>query len=432
MCNSCRLASFSAFTINALTPGYSYMGPDAGTIDASNMCKCNTITYSLISACDACQGAEWTRYDYSHRCYLLDIRENLHISTLAGRNFRIIAQRLCRPQREPHPRRKLYCIGTDKGQTTHSFPNPIPSGTRVPKWALLDITVRCYVFFDGNMFTEPPSGSLRIIGTLTSLLQSVVRTLSLPFSHYQCLTPTPCFLDTPEELPGVLLGPSGASTVSASGTRSGATSAFPSESSSGRATVVPTPTSTSNSSSNTGAIVGGVVGGVAVISIAAVAIGFFLRRRRPETGPAVTQPAFGAPQPHMDEIQQPLTMDDSYTASSIPGTIGSSIPGTPGAPMRIYVRVSYSVTRCASSCAHRIQLPYPFDTQDPNDPATYPGYQGVPQTPISPPQGSFYQGSPQTPNSPPQGAAPSFNGAGNSLATMQTSRPQGYHGLPTV
>ena len=26
------------------------------------------------------------------------------------------------------------------------FPHPIPSGTRVPQWALIDITVRCYVF----------------------------------------------------------------------------------------------------------------------------------------------------------------------------------------------------------------------------------------------------------------------------------------------
>ena len=28
----------------------------------------------------------------------------------------------------------------------HSFPNPIPDGTRVPHWALLDITVRLYQF----------------------------------------------------------------------------------------------------------------------------------------------------------------------------------------------------------------------------------------------------------------------------------------------
>ena len=147
------------------------------------------------------------------------------------------------------------------------------------------------------------------------------------------------FLDSPEQVPGTLLGPSGAA-VSVSGTRSSATSSRSSESSS---TVKPTPSPAPKSSSNTGAIVGGVVGGVAVIGLAAIAIGLFLRRRRPEAPPAA-QPVVDVYQPPMDEIQQPLTMDDGYTASSIPGTIGSSsMPGTPGTPvvpMRIYVRVS--------------------------------------------------------------------------------------------
>jgi len=151
------------------------------------------------------------------------------------------------------------------------------------------------------------------------------------------------------------------------------------------------------------------VGGVAVISLAAIAIFFFRRQRRPEAPAPVAPSFFGASQPPMDEIQQPLTMDDRYTTSSVPGTIGSSIPGTPGATMRIY---------------------------DPNDPSTFPGYQGIPQTPASPqgtvPSFNGYQGVPETPTSPPLGTVPSFNGTGNSLATMQTSRPQGYHGLPTV
>jgi hypothetical protein len=57
-----------------------------------------------------------------------------------------------------------------------------------------------------------------------------------------------------------------------------------------------------------------------------------------------------------------------------------------------------------------------FDTQDPNYPSTFPGYQGVPQTPAT----------------PPQGAVPSSNTTGNALATTQTSWQQGYHGFPTV
>jgi hypothetical protein len=162
------------------------------------------------------------------------------------------------------------------------------------------------------------------------------------------------------------------------------------------------------------------VGGVVVIAaIAGIAIGFFLRSRRSEALPPVAPPVVGASQPPMDEIQQPLTMDDGYPASSISGTIGSSMHGTPVAPMRFYVRVLCPITRRASMCAHRMRFLihsfFFFDAQNPNDPATFPGYQGVPQTPAT-----------------PQGPVPSLNGTGNSLATMQTSQPQGYHGLPTV
>jgi hypothetical protein len=168
-----------------------------------------------------------------------------------------------------------------------------------------------------------------------------VRTLSLSFSHYQCLTPTSCFLDSPERGPGAILGTSG-TTVSASGTPSGATSSLFGDSSS---TVTPTSSPSSKKSSNTGAIVGGAVGGVAVISLGAVAIAFFLRQRRPDSQAPVAPPFGGASQPPMDEIR-PLAMDDGYTSPSIPGTIGSS--SMPGTPMRIYVRVSCPVARRTS------------------------------------------------------------------------------------
>ena len=69
------------------------------------------------------------------------------------------------------------------------FPNPIPSGTRVPQWALIDITVRRFVFFDCNVLTAP--FSLRTIGMKTRPFQSVVRSHSLSFSRYQCLTLRP-------------------------------------------------------------------------------------------------------------------------------------------------------------------------------------------------------------------------------------------------
>jgi hypothetical protein len=53
----CRLISFSAFAIKTLAPGYHYTGP--GGYDDTDLCKCNTVTYSLLSACVACQGEEW-------------------------------------------------------------------------------------------------------------------------------------------------------------------------------------------------------------------------------------------------------------------------------------------------------------------------------------------------------------------------------------
>ena len=56
------LNSFSAFTINSLDPGYHYTGPSE--YDDTDMCSCNTVTYSLLSACVACQGEEWISYGF--------------------------------------------------------------------------------------------------------------------------------------------------------------------------------------------------------------------------------------------------------------------------------------------------------------------------------------------------------------------------------
>jgi hypothetical protein len=50
------------FDQGPLGPGEEYFGP-AG-VDNSNLCKCNTVTYSLVSACGACQAAPWITYDF--------------------------------------------------------------------------------------------------------------------------------------------------------------------------------------------------------------------------------------------------------------------------------------------------------------------------------------------------------------------------------
>jgi hypothetical protein len=64
-----RPLSFAAFTISPLQQGYSYFGPSG--VDDSNLCKCSTVGYSLLSACGGCQGQTWVTYDSCY-CYLLD------------------------------------------------------------------------------------------------------------------------------------------------------------------------------------------------------------------------------------------------------------------------------------------------------------------------------------------------------------------------
>jgi hypothetical protein len=94
--------------------------------------------------------------------------------------------------------------------------------------------------------------------------------------------------------------------------------------------------------------------------------------------------------------------------------------------------------------------------QDPNSPATFPDYQGVPPVPEIPAHAypaeyqavspvsevhahtypGQYQGVPLLmPEAPSQVRVSSHDGSGNILANMRTSlpqQPQGYHGLPTV
>ncbi|KAI0297405.1 hypothetical protein BC826DRAFT_1001659 [Russula brevipes] len=101
--NPCTVAAYlggtcnqNSFTINSLLPGYSYTGPSG--VDNGNLCKCSTVMYSLISACDACQGQDWITWaEYSFNC-------------------------------------------TTKFPAS-SFPNPVPDGTSVPQWALFDMTL---------------------------------------------------------------------------------------------------------------------------------------------------------------------------------------------------------------------------------------------------------------------------------------------------
>ncbi|KAN0134212.1 hypothetical protein V8E53_007984 [Lactarius tabidus] len=101
--NPCNVAAYleatcsgGLYSIAALPQGSLYRGPNAGH---DNLCVCNTVVYSLLSACGACQGAtSWIQYSQWH----------------------------------------LNCSTSSSPGT---YPNSIPAGTRVPHWAYLDVSV---------------------------------------------------------------------------------------------------------------------------------------------------------------------------------------------------------------------------------------------------------------------------------------------------
>lgn len=83
------------YTVPALLPDESYVGPDA---DQATPCDCSAVTYSLIAACAICQNSSNTYIAWS-----------------------------------------LWSFNCTTAYTT-GFPQNIPSGTAVPNWAYLDVT----------------------------------------------------------------------------------------------------------------------------------------------------------------------------------------------------------------------------------------------------------------------------------------------------
>ncbi|KJA27471.1 hypothetical protein HYPSUDRAFT_937449 [Hypholoma sublateritium FD-334 SS-4] len=82
----------SPFPVLPLPANSEYLGP---TLQDANPCQCNTVTYSLMSACGACQGQDYVSWSvWTTNC-----------ATVYG----------------------------------NIFPEPIPSGVSVPGWAYLDV-----------------------------------------------------------------------------------------------------------------------------------------------------------------------------------------------------------------------------------------------------------------------------------------------------
>jgi len=85
-----------SFTMNPLGTYIEYAGPSATEVQQAGPCWCNTVAYSLMSACSECQGGQaiaWSQYEE-------------------------------------------YC----KTVQVSAFPHPVPAGTRVPHWALVAIS----------------------------------------------------------------------------------------------------------------------------------------------------------------------------------------------------------------------------------------------------------------------------------------------------
>ena len=73
-------------------------------------------------------------------CPLFNLRWLMYLS-IAGRSGWPTAQRLCLPGREFLEKAENLLQFILK--FARRFPNPVPSGIRVPQWSLIDVTVRC-------------------------------------------------------------------------------------------------------------------------------------------------------------------------------------------------------------------------------------------------------------------------------------------------
>ncbi|KAH9995304.1 hypothetical protein BJV77DRAFT_239913 [Russula vinacea] len=233
-----------SFTIEPLQPGDMYRGPQGE--DDANLCKCSTVGYSLISACAGCQGGRWVGW-------------------------------------------LEFSINCTKILPPSQFPNPVPTGTRVPHWALLDVTLENNWDFNESYIAG----------------------------------------DTPEVLPGQVPGSS-------------------SSSSSVRGSSTATPIPTGKHSPNVGPIAGGAAGGIAAIFLIVAGLFFYRRRRRLLASAVPLSPGGGSSNAFslMDQVPRPMS-DQGTLASSLPDTTSpmkiynpddpTTFPAFPGTPNASYV-----------------------------------------------------------------------------------------------
>ncbi|ESK94582.1 hypothetical protein Moror_7949 [Moniliophthora roreri MCA 2997] len=174
-----------AFIVPPLPANNAYRGIGLGEDD---LCRCNTVFYSLLSACAACQARSWLRWStFAENC-------TTRISS--------------------------------------SFPFNIPSGTRIPPYAYLDILAN-------DTFNPALAQSLANAPESTG-------------------TPPPTF--TSSGAPATSPAPGSSTSASSGGSGS--------------------------SKSNAGPIVGGVIGGLVIVCLTIILIIWFIRRRKTNTPPS--------------------------------------------------------------------------------------------------------------------------------------------------
>ncbi|KAJ7632801.1 hypothetical protein FB45DRAFT_913538 [Roridomyces roridus] len=124
--------------VNTIPTGNHYLGP---TLADADLCRCSTVTYSLISACAVCQNRtflSWT--DWSHNCSQVEVAQYLQ---------------------------------------------QIPAQLDVPSWAYLDVTKTKNIFnpiLANESLSNPPQSTSAPVPstTTTTLLSTAISTVTLP------------------------------------------------------------------------------------------------------------------------------------------------------------------------------------------------------------------------------------------------------------
>jgi hypothetical protein len=135
----------TAFTIPALTSdNNSYIGP-TGPLDANDLCKCNTVVYSLTSACAACQGNNWVScvrpFLLALSCVYQRNYDHDFVGGTPGRKTALPSILHKRLSESALVSRFCFALLTMSDWLFLRFSNIVPDGTRVQEWAFIDVTV---------------------------------------------------------------------------------------------------------------------------------------------------------------------------------------------------------------------------------------------------------------------------------------------------